>query len=136
MKSILWVILVAVILIMCGFLICLLSPRILNSKIDRLFESGLPKAVVEKDGRIYCRMKADDFRFPLPPGSHALPPNIISGGFDWVDGSVEIRFDGTNQMAPNDYDAWLSKKVPVGASVTSKKVLGGLDVKFHYFGDK
>jgi hypothetical protein len=41
----------------------------LNSRLERLHENGLPKIVVENDRTIYCRMKADDFRFPLPPGS-------------------------------------------------------------------
>src|SRR6266704_2034874 len=54
------------------------SPLFLSSRIERLDEKGLPKVMVEKGGIIYCRMRADDFRFPLPPGSHALVPIITS----------------------------------------------------------
>jgi hypothetical protein len=60
-------------------------------------------------------MKADDFRFPLPPESRVLPPIILSGGFDTVDGSVEVRFERSNPVTP---------------------IPGGLSIKFHYFGDK
>jgi hypothetical protein len=67
-----------------------IAPLFLNSRIERLGETGLPKLRVERGGIICCRMKADDFRFPLPPGSHATNGNV-SGGFDTVDGSVEAR---------------------------------------------
>jgi hypothetical protein len=113
-----------------------IAPLFLNSRIERLDETGLPKALVEKGGIIYCRMKADDFRFPLPPGSHVMPPIIISGGFDTVDGSVEARFEGSNQVTPSEYEAWLSSRMQVGGYVTAGSVPGGLLIKFHYFGDK
>ena len=111
------------------------APLFLNSRIERLHETGLPKAV-EKGGIIYCRMKADDFRFPLPKGSSAVLPIVISGGFDTVDGSVEVRFENSNQVTPIQYESWLSSRLQLGGSVTADSVPGGLLIKFHYFGDK
>jgi len=112
------------------------APLFLNSRIERLDEKDLPKASVEKGGIIHCRMKADDFRFPLPQGASVLPPILISGGFDTVDGSVEVRFEGSRQVTPSEYENWLSSRLQVGGQVTAKSVPGGLSIKFHYFGDK
>jgi len=111
------------------------APLFLNSRIERLHETGLPKAV-EKGGIIYCRMKADDFRFPLPKGSSAVLPIVISGGFDTVDGSVEARFEGSKQITALEYQNWLASRLQVGAYVTVEPVPGGLLIKFHYFGDR
>jgi hypothetical protein len=113
-----------------------IAPLIFDSRIERLHEKGLPVARVENGSTVYCRMKADDFRLPLPPGSHALPPVITSGGMDWVDGSVEARFGSSNQITAVEYESWLSKKLQVGAAVNVAAVPGGLSIKFHYFGDK
>src|SRR5438874_1611663 len=84
-----------------------LAPLFLNSKIERLHEKNLPSIRIEKAAIVYCRMKADDFRFPLPPGSRTANP-LITGRFDRVDGSVEARFGGTNQMTASEYENWLS----------------------------
>jgi hypothetical protein len=111
------------------------APYILDSRIERLYDKGLPKVSVEKQREIYCRMKTDDFRLPLPPGSHAVRPVITSGSIDSVDGTVEARFDGSNVMTPNEYEKWLAGRLQVGAYVTSESVPGGLAIKFHYFGD-
>ena len=108
---------------------------ILNSRLERLHESGLPKIVVENGSTICCRMKADDFHFPLPPGSRATNA-IVSGGFDTVDGSVEARFERNKQMTAGEYQSWLRGKVQVGGWITAQGVPGGLLIKFHYFGDK
>jgi len=81
-------------------------------------------------------MKADDFRFPLPPGSRAVPPIIISGGFDTVDGTVVAWFDNSNHVTPGEYENWLSSRLQVGGYVTAESASGGLSIKFHYFGDK
>jgi hypothetical protein len=113
-----------------------IAPLFLNSRIERLHETGLPKALVEKEGMIYCRMKADDFRFPLPPGSRVLPPITVSGGFDTVDGSVEVRFEGSRQFTSDEYENWLSGTLQEGGWVTAESVPGGLSIKFHYFGDR
>jgi hypothetical protein len=112
-----------------------IAPLFLNSRIERLNETGLPKTFVEKRG-IYFRMKADDCRLPLPPGSRAMPPIITSGCFDCVDGSVEVRFEGSNRVTPSEYESWLSKRLQVGAYVIAEEVPGGLSIKFHYFGDR
>jgi hypothetical protein len=51
---------------------------LLNSRIERLGEKNLPKILVQ-GSTIYCRMKAGDFRFPLPPASRAVNPVVIGG---------------------------------------------------------
>ena len=111
-------------------------PVFLDSRIERLGEKNLPMIRVEKGGIIYCRMKADDFRFPLPPGSRALHPVITEGGFDTVDGSVEARFEGTNQLTATAYERWLSGRLQVGAYVKVQQIPNGLLITFYYFGDK
>lgn len=118
------------------FLDVFVTPLFLNSRIERLGEQGLPKATVVKGGIIHCRMKADDFRFPLPPGSRVVPPIIISGGFDTVDGSVEIRFEGTNQLTADEYQKWVSRRLQVGGSIEAHSMPEGLSIAFHYFGDR
>ncbi len=79
-------------------------------------------------------MKANDFRFPLPPGSRAA--NLVLRGFDTVAGSVEARFQTSNQVRASEYENWLSGKVQVGGWVTAHSVPRGLLIKFSYFGDK
>jgi hypothetical protein len=114
-----------------------IAPLFLNSRIERLGKKNLPKAYSEKGGTvIYCRMKADDFRLPMPPGSHVLTPIVITGGFDTVDGTAEARFEGSHQVSPSEYESWLSGRLQVGAYVTAEPVPGGLSIKFHYFGDR
>jgi hypothetical protein len=112
-----------------------LAPLFLNSRVERLGEKNLPRIVVEPGGIVYCRLKADDFRFPLPPGSRATNL-VVSGGFDTVDGSVEARFESANGMTPGEYHISLLGKVQEGGEVTSKSIAGGLLIKFHYFGDR
>jgi len=80
-------------------------------------------------------MKADDFRFPLPPGCHVENP-MISGGFDTVDGSVEARFESTSHMTASEYKDFLSGKVQVGGQISARTIPGGMLIKFHYFGDR
>jgi len=112
-----------------------LAPLFLNSRIERLGEKNLPRILVEKKNTIYCRMKADDFRFPLPPGSHAINP-VATGGFDSVDGIVEARFVESNHFTADQYNRWLSGKIPDGGQITSESIPGGILIKFHYFGDR
>src|SRR6266849_4565344 len=86
------------VLVIAGF--CWLNSHVaplwFDSRIDRLWERNLPKIMLEKGGIVSCRMKADDFRFPLPPGTRATSA-VVTGGFDTVNGSVEAGFDSTNQ---------------------------------------
>jgi hypothetical protein len=99
-------------------------------------EKDLPKILI-RGNSVYCRMKADDFRFPLPPGSRAVNP-VVRGGFDTVDGSVEARFDGTgsNQITAIEYEDSLSGKVQTGGQISVQPTPDGLLIKFHYFGDR
>jgi hypothetical protein len=112
-----------------------LSPLFLNSRIERIGEKNLPKILVERGGIVYCRMKADDFRFLLPPGTRAVNP-VVTGGFDTVNGSVEARFDSTNRVTASEYENSLSGKVQIGGQITAHAIPGGLLIKFHYFGDR
>jgi hypothetical protein len=91
---------------------------------------------IERGSIVYCRMKADDFRFPLPPGARAVNPVIASSGFDTVDGTVEARFDGTKRLTAAEYEGWLSGKVQVGGEFHIQTTPEGLLIKFHYFGDR
>jgi hypothetical protein len=113
-----------------------IAPLFLNSRIERLGERNLPRVSVEKGAMVYCRMKADDFRFPLPPGSQATNLVINSGGFDTVHGSLEVRFGNSLPMTADAYRAWLSGKAKIGGSVAVEPIPNGLLVKFDYFGDK
>ena len=129
---------VCVIVIMGGAwcLVEFFSRMLLHSRVERLGEKALPKVSVEQQDTIYCRMKADDFRFFLPPGSRALAPIVTSGGFDWLDGTVEVQFEGSNNITAEEYERWLSDKLQTGGSIIAKPSPGGLIIKFHYFGDK
>ena len=111
------------------------APLFLNSRIERIHERNLPRIIIEGGRTVYCRMKADDFRFPLPRGARAEHP-VVSGGFDTVDGSVEARFDGTTLITASEYENYLSGRVQVGGQITTQTIPGGLLIKFHYFGDR
>jgi hypothetical protein len=116
-----------------------IAPLLFNSRVERLHEADLPKAMLENgyfNSYVYCRMKADDFRLPLPAGLHARPPVIIAGGYDWVDGSVELRYDGSSGIGAGEYARWLPNRLQVGGSATVEHIPGGIVIKFHYFGDK
>ena len=112
-----------------------LAPLFLNSRIERLGETNLPKIMVQHGDTIYCRMKADDFRFPLPSLSRATNL-VVTGGFDIVDGSVEALFESTNQVTPLEYERSLSGHLQTGGQIRAAAIQGGLLIKFHYFGDK
>jgi hypothetical protein len=113
----------------------IVAPLFLNSRIERLAEKNLPSIVIEIGRTVYCRMKADDFRFPLPPRAHALNP-VVTGGFDTVHGSVEVRFDRLEEISASQYEVWLEGKVPVGGEVKARQLSGGLLIEFSYFGDR
>ena len=135
MKVVAIVVCAALIVAAAWFADTFIAPLFLNSRIERIGEKNLPKILIEKGGTIYCRMKADDFRFPLPPGSRAVNP-VVTGGFDTADGSVEARFGGSNGVTAGEYENWLSGKVQVGGQITAQTIPGGLLIKFHYFGDR
>ncbi len=111
------------------------APLWFDSRIDRLKEKNLPKIMIERGGIVYCRMKADDFRFPLPPGARATNL-VVTGGFDSVDGIVEAQFDSTNQVTAHEYETSLAGKIQAGGQVKAQSVSGGLLITFHYFGDR
>ena len=112
-----------------------IAPLVLHSRIERLGETNLPSLRIEAGGIIYCRMKADDFSFPLPPASHATNLSV-TGSFDTADGSVEVRFDGTNQLTADQYKDNLVGRLSPGTRITADHIPGGLLIKFHYFGDR
>jgi hypothetical protein len=112
-----------------------LAPLFLNSKIERLGEKNLPKILVEKGNIIHCRMKADDFRFPLPPGSRAFNPIVTSGGFDTIEGSLEARFESSNHITSSEYLRLLGK-LQAGGDVSPMTIPEGFRIRFRYFGDR
>ena len=136
MKRVVQIVCAIVVVGMGWCLVEFLSRMLFNSRVERLGERGLPKVFVENQGVIHCRMKADDFRFPLPPGTHVLTSAVTDGGFDWADGAVQIQFEGTNAITADQYKSWLSDKLQIGASITAEPLPRGLVIKFHYFGDK
>jgi len=109
-----------------------------NSRIDRVLESDLPQITTENERIVYCRMQADDFRFPLPPHGTALDPQISSGGYDTVEGSVRVRYIGGFGMSSAQYEEWLRERLQTGGWVTVKNGEASADliVSFSYFGDK
>jgi hypothetical protein len=119
----------------CCFFDKYIAPLLFNSRVERIHETGLPKATIENRG-IYFRMKADDFFLPLPLGTRANTPVIEAGGFDWVNGTVEVRFDSSSAVSPSGYQDWVSGKLPAGGRVVTERASGGLVVRFQYFGDQ
>ena len=134
MKVILLLIGAALVVVAAWFANSHVAPLFLNSRIERLHEKNLPRVIVER-GTIYCRMKADDFRFHLPGRARAVNP-VVAGGFDTVDGTVEARFDGIDGVTASEYENSIAGKVQVGGQVTAQTIPGGLLIKFHYFGDR
>jgi hypothetical protein len=112
-----------------------LAPLLLNSRIERLGEKNLPKIMIERGSTVYCRMAADDFRFPLPRDARAVK-FTVSGGFDTVDGYVLVVFDKPNHMTAIEYEDWVAKRVHEGGQVTAAEGLNGFTIKFRYFGDR
>lgn len=127
----------ACLLVIAGFLGLnrQVAPLWFDARIDRLKEQNLPQIMIERGGIVFCRMKADDFRFPLPPGTRATNL-VVTGGFDSVDGSVEARFDSTNQITAYEYETSLLGKIQPGGQVQAQSNPGGLLITFHYFGDR
>ena len=114
------------------------STLFLNSRLDRLDESNLPLVSIEDENVVYCRMKADDFRFEIPTGGVATKASIESEGFESVDGSVVVTFPEERQISTRQYGELLRKNLQVGGrvSVTDHPDSGGILVDFSYFGDK
>jgi hypothetical protein len=113
-----------------------IAPLFLNSRIERIAEAGLPKAFEEAGGIIHCRMKADDFRFPIPPHSRVVNPIVVSGGFDTVHGSVRVEVEKPFEVSAYAYENSLAGKIQEGGRITTELIPDGLLIKFDYFGDK
>ena len=113
-------------------------PLFADSKFGRMSEHNLPRIEIENDSTVYCRMKADDFRFPLPEGATGVDPKLSSGGFDTVEGSVRVRFTGQLGMSAGGYQEWLRERLQTGgvAHVVDDVSSSDLIVNFSYFGDK
>ncbi|HEV7403524.1 MAG TPA: hypothetical protein VGO11_11375 [Chthoniobacteraceae bacterium] len=116
-----------------------LWPRIFfmrDSLPGREHEDGLPKVTIENGSVVYCRMRADDFRFPLPRGSRARPPVLESGSFDQVKGRIEVELNDANERVAMLYTESMRKSVPRGGYVFASPIPGGLQISFQYFGDR
>lgn len=127
---------ICIVCLLCGILCFLffdevIAPLLFDSYVERINETGLPRGTIE-NGYVYCRMKAADFRLPLPAGCHATNLVITQGGFDWVDGSVQILFDKSA-----GFGSGLQNRLPEGGSAEVEFTTNGsMYLKFHYFGDK
>lgn len=118
------------------FLDRFLAPLFFNSYIERLGEKDLPKATIEPGNIVHCRMKADDFLFPLPPESRATNL-VLTGGFDTVHGTVEVYFDDHRDRKLLNWDGRSGNyKLQIGGNISYKPIPGGLLIEFDYFGDK
>lgn len=119
-----------------SFLDTYIAPVAFDSRIERLHEKGLPKATVE-NGCVYFRMKADDFRLPLPAGYRAMTPVITSRGFDSVGGSIELRPENASHpFFASECAEYASHRLQTGGWATIEPIAGGMLIKFHYFGDR
>ncbi|MGJ8635117.1 MAG: hypothetical protein ACSHX7_14470, partial [Luteolibacter sp.] len=114
------------------------STLFFGTRLDRALEDGLPRVLIEDAQVVYCRMKADDFRFELPNGGVAADPLISSGGFDTVKGSVEISFPQGDGISADEYESWMQGRLQVGGWISARDDVstGNLIVDFSYFGDK
>jgi hypothetical protein len=113
-----------------------IAPLVFNSRVERIHEVGLPKVCVENGTTVYCRMKAEDLRFPLPSGSVGTNGKIINGGFDTVEGTIEARFSSTNHITEAGYQRLLTGNVQEGAQIDLENIPQGFLIKFSYFGDR
>jgi hypothetical protein len=112
----------------------------------------LPTMSVEEGSMVYCRMRYCDFRFPIPSGTHVVRTNIASGGFDTIDGTIDVMSTNGEPIDMHAYAELLRKKhfnlspdYTGGISASSKEPRGGwigaeaLDravrIRFTYFGD-
>lgn len=102
----------------------------------REHEDGLPKISIEKGNVVYCRMKADDFRFRLPDGARPRPAVIERGGFDSVYGAIDVELKNATASFAREYTESLARRVPMGGHVTAEFIADGLRISFSYFGDR
>ncbi len=114
------------------------STLLLDSRLGRLWEDNLPKISIEEEKTVYCRMKADDFRFPLPPGATVLDLEIASGSFDSVEGHVRVRFPAKEGMSARECEYWLRERLHVGGqiNVEDDRKTNNILIRFSYFGDR
>jgi len=106
-----------------------IAPLFFDSRIERIHETGLPSATIERGG-VYFRMRADDFFLPLPKGARVKQPIKFSGGYDTVDGDMEVSFDKSNGTAPHGHEGLVSGSIGVGGYVKNEWVPGGLVVVY------
>ncbi len=118
----------------------------------RLHES-LPTAVVEGGHTVYCRMRCCDFRFPLPSDAVLEHFDHVRGGFDTIDGSVQVtpasgtsldmrayaqllEQHGFHAQAPDTCSLFASSTKPRGGSIqVSAATPATATIQFSYFGD-
>jgi len=114
------------------------STLLFNTRIERIFERDLPRISIEDERIIYCRMQADDFRFPLPQYGIAIDPTLLGGGFDTIEGSVRITYQGGTGMNAQEYESWVRERSQMGGSITVEgdDASSDLIVRFSYFGDR
>ena len=137
MKPVTKILSIIAIAVACIYLLVSSAPLFLNSKIERFFEDDLPSVTIENGTDVYCRMQADDFRFSLPVGGVASKPEIISSGFDSIEGYVLVSFPDA-VVSATTYQKSIQGSLQNGGVVTVKEEPGSsqLKVSFSYFGDR
>ena len=96
----------------------------------------LPAVSIENGDTVYCRMRACDFRFPLPRGSQFIKTELVERGFDTINGFIYVKM--TNGTAVNlaAYEAQLNKyHLAEGGWVSPDQTNNLTQIRFSYFGD-
>jgi hypothetical protein len=95
---------------------------------------------VSIDGGIaYCRMYACDFRFPLPKASRVLKIEQTEGGFDTINGLIDVAATNGTSIDLDAYSAQIKAyHLEEGGWVDAEWTSTNNDVtqiRFSYFGD-
>jgi len=96
----------------------------------------LPDVSIENGNTVYCRMRACDFRFPLPSGSQFIKTESVEGGFDTINGVIYVTTTNGTPVNLAAYEAQLKKyRLAEGGWVSPDWTNGLTKIRFSYFGD-
>jgi hypothetical protein len=110
-----------------------IAPLLFNARIERINEPTLPRIIIEQGPVVYCRMRADGFRLPLPGGAVLREVRLTNGRFDSAEGWVEMGVKDERTVA--EFERSLLA-LPPGATVGLEGSGSRLWVSFRYFGDR
>jgi hypothetical protein len=97
----------------------------------------LPTVSIENGNTVYCRMAACDFRFPLPNGSHVTMIDLSEGGFDTVNGTVNVVATNGASINLDSYTKQIDNyHLEEGGNVQFSEITNHtIEIRFSYFGD-